>query len=118
MSIERYDTGPHQPNMSKVVVHDGTVYLAGQLADDPKTSVTDQTKQILDIIDKRLASVGSDKSKVLSAVLYLSDMSKLADMNDVWNAWVDQDNLPARACVKADLTGPDYKVEIMVTAAL
>ncbi len=115
MSIERKEVGAR---MSQVVVHGATVYLAGVVAHANKgKSVTDQTKEILATIDKHLASVGSDKSKLLSANIWITDMAKFAEMNAVWDAWVSPGNTPARACVEAKLAAPDYHVEIMVTAA-
>ena len=115
MSIERKEVGAR---MSQVVVHGETVYLAGVVAHANKgKSVTDQTKEIVATIDKHLASVGSDKSKLLSANIWITDMAKFAEMNAVWDAWVSPGNTPARACVEAKLAAPDYHVEIMVTAA-
>ena len=115
MSIQRFDTGPR---MSKAVVHGNTVYLAGLVADAPKgKSVTEQTRDILAQIDGYLAKVGTDKSKLLSANIWITDMANFAEMNAVWDAWVSPGNTPARATVEARLATPDYKVEIMVTAA-
>ena len=116
MSIERHDVGDR---MSQAVVHNGTVYLAGQVAfDKPGASVTEQTQNILDRIDKYLAAAGTDKSKLLAAEIWISDMDTFAEMNAVWDAWVSPGNTPARACVEARLATPDYTVEIMVTAAV
>ncbi len=115
MSIERFGVGPR---MSMAVVHGNTVYLAGHVTSNPKgTTVTEQTKDILNQIEARLKEAGSDKSKVLSANIWLTDMSTFAEMNAVWDGWVVQGHTPARATVKADLATPDYKVEIMVVAA-
>ncbi len=115
MSIERKETGAR---MSQVVVHGDTVYLAGVVAHANKgKSVTEQTQEIVATIDRHLASVGSDKSKLLSANIWITDMAKFAEMNAVWDAWVSPGNTPARACVEAKLAAPDYHVEIMVTAA-
>lgn len=115
MTIQRFETGPR---MSKVVVHGNTVYLAGIVADEPKgKSVTDQTKDILKQIDGFLAQAGTDKSKLLTANIWITDMANFAEMNAVWDAWVSSGNTPARATVEAKLATPDYKVEIMVTAA-
>jgi enamine deaminase RidA (YjgF/YER057c/UK114 family) len=114
MTIERYDVGPR---MSKAVVHGNTVYLAGIVADNPKgKSVTDQTKDILRQIDGFLTKAGSDKSKLLSANIWLADMSTFGEMNAAWDAWVPPGNTPARATVEAKLAAADYKVEIMVVA--
>ncbi len=115
MTITRQDVGPR---MSQVVVHGDTVYLAGQVADDTSAGVGGQTEQILRKIDDKLASVGSDKSKLLSANLWISDMRYFNEMNAVWDAWVAPGDTPARACVEAQLAAPQYQVEIMVVAAL
>ena len=105
--------------MSQAVVHNGTVYLAGQVAvDKAGESVTEQTRNILDRIDKYLAMSGTDKSKLLSAEIWLSDIGTFDEMNAVWDAWVSPGNTPARACVEANLASPKFTVEIMVTAAV
>jgi enamine deaminase RidA (YjgF/YER057c/UK114 family) len=114
MSITRHDTGPR---MSKAVVHGNTVYLAGIVANEPKgKDMTAQTKDILSQIDGFLAKAGTDKSKLLSANIWVTDMKEFAAMNAVWDAWVSPGNTPARATVEAKLASPDYKVEIMVVA--
>jgi enamine deaminase RidA (YjgF/YER057c/UK114 family) len=115
MSIQRHEVGAR---MSKAVVHGDTVYLAGIVADAAKgKSVTEQTKDILAQIDGLLAKAGSDKSKLLTANIWITDMANFAEMNAVWDAWVSPGNTPARATVEAKLAAPDYKVEIMVVAA-
>jgi len=115
MTIERKEVGPR---MSQIVVHGDTVYLAGIVAQANKgKSVTEQTKEILATIDNYLAQAGTDKSKLLRANLWITDMANFAEMNAVWDAWVSPGNTPARACVEAKLASPDYKVEIMVVAA-
>ena len=104
--------------MSKAVVHGDTVYLAGQVADKNKgASVGEQTAEILAIIDDLLAQAGTDKGKLLSANIWLTDISTFADMNAVWDAWVVQGATPARATVQAQLASAEYKVEIAVIAA-
>jgi enamine deaminase RidA (YjgF/YER057c/UK114 family) len=114
MNIERHETGPR---MSKAVVHGDTVYLAGIVADAPKgKSMTEQTKSILAQIDGFLARTGTDKSKLISANIWITDMAKFADMNAVWDAWVAPGHTPARATVEAGLASPNYLVEIMVVA--
>ena len=114
MAIERKEVGPR---MSQIVVHGDTVYLAGIVAQANKgKSVTEQTKEIHATIDKYLAQAGSDKSKLLTATIYITDMGKFAEMNAVWDAWVSPGNTPARATVEAKLAAPDYNVEIMVVA--
>ena len=115
MSIQRIETGPR---MSQVVVHGNTVYLAGVVANTAKgESVTKQTQEILSIIDGHLAKAGTDKSKLLSATIYITDMATFAEMNAVWDSWVSPGNTPARATVEAGLAAPQYNVEIMVIAA-
>jgi enamine deaminase RidA (YjgF/YER057c/UK114 family) len=103
--------------MSSAVVHGDTVYLAGLTADDAKADVKGQTKQILDMVDKFLAEAGTDKSKVLSANIWLTDISTWSQMNEVWDAWVSPGNTPARATVEAKLAAPGLSVEIMIQAA-
>jgi enamine deaminase RidA (YjgF/YER057c/UK114 family) len=115
MTIERHEIGPR---MSKAVVHGDTVYLAGIVADAPKgKSMSEQTKNILSQIDGFLTKAGTDKSKLLSANIWITDMANFAEMNAVWDAWVSPGNTPARATGQAGLASPDYKVEIMVVAA-
>jgi enamine deaminase RidA (YjgF/YER057c/UK114 family) len=115
MSIQRHEVGAR---MSKAVVHGNTVYLAGIVANEPKgKSVTEQTKDILSQIDGLLAKAGTDKTKLLTANIWITDMANFAEMNSVWDAWVSAGNTPARATVEAKLATPDYKVEIMVVAA-
>ena len=116
MAIKRLQVGPR---MSQAVIHGETVYLAGQVAlDAPGTSVTEQTKSVLDRIDKLLAEAGTDKSKVLSATIWLADMATFDEMNAVWDAWVAPGNTPCRACVNAELAKPQFNVEIGVIAAI
>ena len=115
MSIKRFDVGSR---MSQAVVHGNTVYLAGQVARNAAgRSVSEQTKDILATIDRLLAEAGSDKSKLLSANVWLTDIGTFDQMNAVWDAWVTPGNPPCRACVESKLASPQYNVEIMVTAA-
>lgn len=102
--------------MSQLVQHNGTVYLAGQVA-EPGKSVTVQTKGVLDKIDALLAEAGSDKEHILSATIWLADMADFAEMNAVWDAWVSPGHEPTRACGGAPLANADLKVEIMIVAA-
>lgn len=111
--IVRLEKGPR---MSQSVSYGGMVWLAGQVG-TPGASVTQQTQDILAKIDKLLAESGSDKSRLLQAVIWLADMNDFAEMNAVWDAWVDPDNPPARACGEAKLATQDYTVEIIVVAA-
>src|ERR1700745_3353696 len=115
MKIERHETGPR---MSKAVVHGDTVYLAGIVADNPKGKNTaEQARSILSQIDGFLATAGTNKTKLLSANIWTTDMANFAEMNAVWDDWVSPGNTPARAALEANLASPDYKVEIMVVAA-
>jgi enamine deaminase RidA (YjgF/YER057c/UK114 family) len=104
--------------MSQVVKHAGVVYTAGQVAQRaPGASVAEQTRDILARIEELLSEVGSDKSKLLSATIWLVDMDTFAEMNEVWDAWIDPQNPPARACVESRLAAPQFTVEIGVVAA-
>jgi enamine deaminase RidA (YjgF/YER057c/UK114 family) len=116
MPIERLHAGPR---MSQVVVHNDTVYLAGQVASGAAgKSVADQTRDILSTIDTLLSDAGTDKSRLLTATIWLVDMTKFSEMNSVWDAWVVPGATPARATVMSpQLASPDYQVEIAVTAA-
>ena len=103
---------------SDAVVHGGTVYLAGQVADTLTGSVTVQTQEVLATIDRLLAEAGTDKARLLTATVYLTHMSDYAEMNAVWDAWVAPGGAPARACVEARMARPEYRVEIQGIAAL
>jgi enamine deaminase RidA (YjgF/YER057c/UK114 family) len=114
MSIKRLHVGPR---MSEAVIHNGTVYLAGQIADDASQDAAGQTREILAMIDRLLAECGSDKTKILSAQIFLADIADFAAMNSVWDAWVPAGHTPARATVESKLAAPKYRVEIKVIAA-
>jgi enamine deaminase RidA (YjgF/YER057c/UK114 family) len=114
MEIRRIEVGKR---LSQAVVHGDTVYLAGQVADDPSADAKGQTEQILRRIDRLLGEAGSSKTRMLSATIWLADMRHFADMNGVWDAWVPEGQSPARATVEAKLATPAYKVEIAVIAA-
>lgn len=115
MSIERLDT---DQRMSQAVIHGDTVFLAGQVAEDnPTAPVTEQTREVLGHIEKLLERAGSDKTRLLSATIYLANMADFAAMNTAWDAWVAPGHAPARACVEARLADPDLRVEISVVAA-
>jgi enamine deaminase RidA (YjgF/YER057c/UK114 family) len=113
MTIKRFETGPR---MSQAVVHNGTVYVAGQVAKG--ATVKDQTTAILKQIDSLLAAAGTDKTKLLSATIWLVNMGTFAEMNSVWDPWVSPGNTPARACVESRLATPEYLVEIAVICAV
>ncbi len=110
--IERIHTSDR---MSKIVKHNGTVYLCGQVG--AGDTVTEQTEDCLSRVDALLKEAGSDRDHILQAVIWLSDMADFAEMNAVWDAWVPQGKAPARACGEARLARDALKVEIIVTAA-
>lgn len=113
MTIRRIEAGPR---MSEAVVHGNTVYLAGQVGEGD--SVAEQTRDALASIERLLKEAGSDKSKILQATIWLADMADFSEMNSVWDKWVDGSNAPARATGEARLAGPEYKVEIIIVAAI
>lgn len=120
MTIERFDTGPR---LSEMVLHrlpggGGTVYLAGQVAADGGQDIRGQTTQILAAIDALLARAGSDKRKLLRVQIFIADLADFAAFNALWEAWLPAGCAPARATVQAPLARPEWKVELVVTAAL
>ena len=115
MQIKRFEAGKR---MSQAVVYGGFAFLAGQVAADPSQDVKGQTAQILAKIDRLLEQVGSDKTKVLTASIWLADYQTFNEMNEVWDAWVPEGDAPARACVESKLAFPQYTVEIGVIAAV
>ncbi len=115
MSIKRLHVGPR---MSEAVVHNGTVYLAGQVADDASQDTAGQTRQILAAIDRLLGECGSDKTRILSAQIFLADIADFAAMNSVWDQWIVQGQTPPRATVEARLARPEFRVEVKVIAAV
>jgi len=115
MTIKRLNPGPR---MSQAVIHGDTVYLSGQVAfDAPGESVAAQTTNVLSRIDALLNEAGTSKANLLSATIWLSDIGTFNEMNEVWDAWIDPANPPARACVESKLAAPQFTVEIGVTAA-
>lgn len=112
--IKRIECGTR---MSEAVIHNGVVYLAGQVG-NPGDSVADQTREVLAQVDRLLAEAGTDKTRILKAQIWLADIADFAEMNAVWDEWVPQGNCPARATGEAKLATPDYKVEVIVTAAV
>jgi len=116
-TIERRHVGKR---LSELVIHRGAglCWLAGQVANDPHADVTGQTRQVLAQIDALLAEAGTDRSRILSATIYLADMADFAAMNAAWEPWVVPGEPPARATVEATLAAPEYRVEIQVVAAL
>ncbi|RYE87825.1 MAG: RidA family protein [Hyphomicrobiales bacterium] len=115
MTITRYQPGKR---LAAAVKHNNTLYLSGQVANDAKGTVEAQTKDILDQIDALLKEAGTDKSKVLMVNIYLPSMADFAAMNGAYDAWVDKNNLPARATIEARLADPNLRVEISAIAAL
>lgn len=114
MSIIRKETGKR---MSKTVIHNGTVYLCGQVAEVRTADISEQTQTMLDKVDRLLEESGSDRSHILSATIYVKDMIHFAEMNAVWDNWVPQGHAPARACIEAAMASPELLVEISVIAA-
>ena len=114
MAIQRLHVGPR---LSQVAIHGDTVYTAGIVADDTNADVAGQTGQILDKIDRYLKEAGTDKTRILTATIWLASIKDFAEMNSVWDQWVPKGNTPARACVESKLAAPQYRVEIRVIAA-
>ncbi len=104
--------------MSKGSVHQGVVYLAGQVAEDAKKDIAGQTASVLAVIDSLLAEAGSDKSHILMAQIFIADMADFEAMNVVWDAWVSPGHAPSRATVESQLARAGWKIEIVVTAAV
>lgn len=114
MTIQRFDVGTR---LSEMAVHGGVCYLAGQVAADASQDIRGQTLQVLAAIDALLARAGSDKSRLLMCQIFLSDLGEFAAMNEVWEAWLPAGHAPPRATVLAQLAKPQWKVEMVVTAA-
>jgi len=114
MKIERLET---KPRMSRIVKHNGTIYLCGQVAADASKDITEQTQTMLDKVESLLEQSGSSKEHILSATIYLKTMDDFAQMNMVWDAWIPEGHAPARACVQAAMAREVLLVEISVIAA-
>ena len=112
--IERIET---KPRMSRIVKHNGTIYLCGQVCADATKGIEDQTQTMLDKVDDLLLKAGSDRKHMLSATIYVKTMDDFAAMNAVWDAWVPEGYAPARACVQAPMARDVLLVEISVVAA-
>ncbi|MEH3087967.1 MAG: RidA family protein [Xylophilus ampelinus] len=112
--VQRFHVGKR---LSETAVHNGTVYLAGQVADDASKDIAGQTAEVLGMVDRLLAEAGSDKSRILMATIYLADLADFDGMNAVWDVWVDPGNAPPRATVQARLARPGWRIEVVVTAA-
>ena len=115
MTITRLHPGKR---LSEAVKHGNTLYLAGQVADNPNGTIEEQTKEVLAAIDKLLAEAGTSKSKLLSCQVVLNNIADFAAMNSIYDAWIDLANPPARACIEARLASPALKIEIIAIAAL
>ena len=113
--IERLNV---ETRFSDAAIHAGVVYLAGQVPDDATQDIVGQTRQVLATIDRLLAEAGSDKTRILRAQVYLADIADFNGMNVAWDAWVAKGNAPPRATVEARLARPEWRVEIVVTAAV
>lgn len=114
MEIKRYQT---KTRMSRIVEHNGTVYFCGQVAKDDSADIKGQTRTTLEKVEELLAEVESDKSRILSVTIYISDMANFKQMNEVWDAWIAPGQAPARACVEAKMARPELLVEMSVIAA-
>lgn len=114
MTINRIDT---KARMSRIVKHNGTIYLCGQVCDDASQAITKQTESMLAKVDELLIQAGSDKEHLLSATIYIKDMSYFVEMNAVWDAWVPSGHAPARACIAAAMARDELLVEISIIAA-
>ena len=115
MTIQRFDVGTR---LSEMAVHGGVCWLAGQVAADGSQDIRGQTRQVLAAIDALLARAGSDKSRILMCQIFIADLGDFAAMNEVWEAWLPAGHAPPRATVQAQLAKPEWKVEMVVTAAL
>ena len=113
--LQRFHVGPR---LSEMAIHNGTVYLAGQVPDDTTADMRGQTAQVLAMVDRLLAEAGSDKSRMLMVQIFLPDIADIVAMNEVWDAWVAPGHTPPRATVQARLANAGYKIEVVVTAAL
>jgi enamine deaminase RidA (YjgF/YER057c/UK114 family) len=114
-TIQRFHVGKR---LSEMAVHNGTIYLAGQVADDASQDIRGQTAQVLAAVDKLLGEAGSNKTRILRAEIILANLdADFAAMNEVWEQWVPAGNAPPRATVQARLAKPEWKIEIVVTAA-
>ena len=112
--ITRFHVGER---LSETAVHNGTVYLAGQIPDDATQDIRGQATQVLGMVERLLAEAGSDKSRILMAQIFLTDITEIAGMNEVWDAWIPAGHTPPRATVQAALANTAWKIEIVVTAA-
>ena len=112
--ITRFHVGPR---LSETAVHNGTVYLAGQVPDDTTLDMRGQTAEVLGMVERLLAEAGSEKSRILMAQIFLNDIADITVMNEIWDAWIPAGHTPPRATVQAKMANAAYKIEIVVTAA-
>ncbi len=115
MEIKRLHVGPR---LSEAAIHNGVVYLAGQIAEDTKQNIDGQTREVLGHVERLLAEAGSDKNRILMCQVYLADIKDAAAMNEVWDAWAPPGNAPPRATMQTLLTRPELHIEVVVTAAV
>jgi enamine deaminase RidA (YjgF/YER057c/UK114 family) len=113
--LRRFHVGDR---MSEITIHNGTVYLAGQIAEDGSQDIRGQTAQVLAAIDKLLTEAGTDKAHILRCQIFIKDLADFAAMNEVWEDWVAPGDAPPRATVQANLAKPEWKIEMVVTAAI
>ena len=113
--IERVNVGAR---LSDMAIYNGVAYLAGQVPEDESLDITGQTEQVLAIIDGLLQKAGTNKSRILMAQIFVANMAEFAGMNKAWDAWVAEGNAPPRATIESRLANPNFKVEIVVTAAV
>ena len=114
MDIQRFHVGK---TLSEMAIHNGTIYLAGQVAEDVTQDIVGQTREVLGHIDRLLAEAGSDKTRILMCQIFISDFAHFSGMNSAWNEWVPEGHSPPRATVEAKLAKPEWLVEVVVTAA-
>lgn len=115
MTIKRIDT---KQRMSRIVIHNDTIYLCGQVAEDATKDIQEQTRTMLDKVDVLLTQAGSDRKHILSATIYIKSMKLFSQMNEIWDNWVPKGHAPARACVEASMARDELLVEISVVAAV
>ena len=113
--VQRFDVGPR---LSEMAIHNGTIYLAGQVPEDESLDIEGQTRQVLAAIDALLARAGSDKTKLLMVQIFIADLADFEGMNRAWDAWAPEGHTPPRATVQARLARPGWKIEIVATAAV
>ena len=114
-SVRRFHVGDR---LSEMAIHNGTVYLAGQVPDDTSQDIRGQATQVLAMVDRLLAEAGSDKSRIVMTQIFLADIADITAMNEVWDAWIPAGHTPPRATVQALMAKPAYKIEVVVTAAV